>query len=205
MFPPELAEQQNQSLQKVFKSGESLQADNKTVFGKHIVWLSTRLVPLKSDTGEVHAVLGISRDITERKKAEKELKESEYLLRESQKIASLGSYVLDMPGSIWKSSPILDDVFGIDNNYNKDISNWLNIVHPEDRAMMQDYFAINVLTNHEAFNKEYRIIRINDHQERWVHGLGELEFNDDGNPIKIDRNDSGYYRPQTKRNGFTKK
>ncbi len=51
--------------------------------------------------------------------------------------------------------------------------------------MMQDYFAINVLTNHESFNKEYRIIRINDQQERWVHGLGVLEFSDDGNPIKM--------------------
>ncbi len=106
MFPPELAEQQNQSLQQVFKSGESLQSDNKTVFGKNDVWLSTRLVPLKSDTGEVHAVLGISRDITERKTGRAAAKDSEYLLRESQKVASLGSYVLDMPGSIWKSSPI---------------------------------------------------------------------------------------------------
>ena len=140
---------------------------------------------LHDDNGNPIGFVGVIKDITERKQAERALRDSEYLLRESQKVANLGSYVLDIPGGIWKSSLILDDIFGIDKKYNKDVSGWLQIVHPEDRAMMQDYFATNMLTNHESFNKEYRIKRINDQQERWVHGVGELEFNDDGNPIKM--------------------
>jgi PAS domain S-box-containing protein len=127
----------------------------------------------------------VTRDITERKQVEQALVDSEYLLRESQKVAGLGSYVLDIPSAIWESSPVLDNVFGINEEFRKDVQGWLRIVAPEDQAMMQDYFATNVLINHESFNKEYRIQRINDQQERWVHGLGELEFNDDGKPIKM--------------------
>ena len=125
------------------------------------------------------------RNITKRKRAEQALSDSEYLLRKSQEIAAIGSYILDIPSGIWSSSHILDTIFGVDENYNKDVSGWLQIVHPEDQAMMQEYFRTNVLTNHESLNKEYRIKRINDQQERWVHGIGELEFNDDGNPIKM--------------------
>lgn len=130
-------------------------------------------------------ILGIARDITERKKAEQLLKDSEYLLRESQKIAVLGSYILDITNGIWNSSLVLDDIFGINKKYIKNIDTWVKFVHTDDRDMMQDYFATNVLTNHETFDKVYRIKRINDKQVRWVHGLGELEFDDDGNPIKM--------------------
>lgn len=115
----------------------------------------------------------------------KELRESKYQLEETQEIAGLGSYVLDISSGIWKSSSILDNIFGLDKKYKKDISGWLQIIHPEDKTMMQDYFATNVLINHELFNKEYRIKRINDQQERWVHGMGKLEFNDDEDPIKM--------------------
>lgn len=130
-------------------------------------------------------ILGIARDITERKKAEQLLKDSEYLLRESQKIAVLGSYILDITNGIWNSSLVLDDIFGINKKYIKNIDTWVKFVHTDDRDMIQDYFATNVLTNHETFDKVYRIKRINDKQVRWVHGLGELEFDDDGNPIKM--------------------
>jgi PAS domain S-box-containing protein/putative nucleotidyltransferase with HDIG domain len=130
-------------------------------------------------------VLGIARDITERKQAEQALIDSEYLLRESQEIALLGSYILDIPSGYWESSQILDDLFGIDEKYTKDIANWATIIHPDDRAMMQEYFATNVLKNQESFNKEYRIQRINDQQVLWVHGLGKLEISDDGIPIKM--------------------
>lgn len=130
-------------------------------------------------------VLGTIRDITERVKAEQALMDSEYLLRESQKVARIGSYILDINKGVWESSEVLDDLFGVNKNYNRVMSSWIQIVHPEDQQMMQDYFSINVLKNHESFNKEYRIKRIIDKEELWVHGIGELEFDSKGNPIKM--------------------
>ncbi len=128
---------------------------------------------------------GLIIDISERKEAENELLMSEFLLQESQKIAHLGSYFLDLVSEKWKGSYVIDQLFGIDEDYQKNVQDWLGLVHPEDRAMMQDYFATNVLTNHEFFNKEYRIKRINDQKVRWVHGLGKLEFDINGNPINM--------------------
>ncbi len=46
------------------------QAEDKTPFPRGETWLDTCLVPLRNEAGEVRAVLGIARDITERKRTE---------------------------------------------------------------------------------------------------------------------------------------
>ena len=124
-------------------------------------------------------------DITEEKNAENKLKEIQYLLLESQKIANIGSYELDFLTDFWKSSPALNEIFGIDEQYNRNIQGWIGLVHLEDKEMMEAYFENNIIKNKEAFNKEYRIVRNSDKQICWVQGLGKIEFNNDGSPKRL--------------------
>jgi light-regulated signal transduction histidine kinase (bacteriophytochrome) len=42
-----------------------------------------------------------------------------------------------------------------------------------------------LLRTRSRFNRDYRIVRQNDGLERWVSGLGELEMNDEGRPIRL--------------------
>ncbi len=122
-------------------------------------------------------------DITERKKAEHQVKHSENLLKISQKIARLGHYTFDIQKGNWESSETLDEVFGIYKDYDKSVEGWINIVHPEFRELMFDYLSDLVIKNENPFNFEYKIVRFNDQQERWVHGLGELESDESGIPL----------------------
>lgn len=140
---------------------------------------------IKDAGGKQTALYSSVVDVTENKKAEKALRESEYLLRESQQIGKVGSYILEISNDIWISSRTLDEVFGIDEKFEKNIHGWLQLIHPDDKTMMEDYFATNILKNHESFNKEYRIQRNNDQQMRWMHGIGKLEIDASGNPIKM--------------------
>jgi PAS domain S-box-containing protein len=119
------------------------------------------------------------------RQAEQALRDSEYLLRESQKVAQLGYYELDILTGNWTSSKILDNIFGIDDNFNKTVEGWKDILHPDSREEMMIYFNENILKQHQKFDKEYKIIRINDGTESWVYGLGELELDSDGNPVKM--------------------
>ena len=142
------------------------------------------LASLRLD-GEQGGLEGSIVDITERKNAEEALRENREMLRESQAIAGLGSYVLDISAGVWKSSDVLDALFGIDESYERSVEGWAALGHPDDRAAMVDYFANEVLGKGQAFDKEYRIIRRNDGSVRWVHGLGKLEFDPSGRPLRM--------------------
>jgi PAS domain S-box-containing protein len=48
--------------------------------------------------------------------------------------------------------------------------------------MMAKHSADVISGKLQQFDMEYRIIRRSDHAERWVHGLGRLEFDPQGNP-----------------------
>ncbi len=148
------------------------------------IWVRTTGFP-KMVEGKVVSVTGYIIDITERKEFEAALKESERLLRESQAIAGLGSYVLDVPAGLWNSSDVCDQIFGIDQEYERSMAGWVALVNPDDRARMADYFSSEVLGKGGAFDTVYRVIRHNDGAERWVHGLGKVEFDDQGHPLRM--------------------
>ena len=59
------------------------------------------------------------------------------------------------------------------------------MLHPEERARMRDYFINEVIGRKRPFDNVYRIIRQNDQAERWMHGLGVLDFDEQGQPIKM--------------------
>ena len=130
-------------------------------------------------------ITGSIRDITDRKKVEEALKESEFFFKESQKSAFIGSYKTDFLKGYWESSEVLDQIFGIDKDFDRSIPGWIEIVHPDDREMMNAYLREDVLTKRETFNKEYRIVRKNDMQTRWVFGQGIAVFDDEGNPVSL--------------------
>ncbi len=106
------------------------------------------------------------------------VRESERQLKEAQMVARMGSYLLNIRTGRWDSSEVLDKIFGIDEKYERSIENWAALIHPEERAQMADYFTNEVLGNRMRFDREYRIVRNNDQVERWVHGMGELEVDD---------------------------
>jgi hypothetical protein len=121
----------------------------------------------------------------ERKQVEDALRESERVLLKSQQIAQLGSYTWDITKGYWTSSAILDDIFGIDDNYNRTTQGWLDLIHPDWQDIMSDYITKDIISKHQRFDKEYKIIRKENGQECWVHGLGDLEFDSQNQPIML--------------------
>ena len=73
LFPSGDAEHQQVRLRQVFEAGQPLYVESLTRFPNRSIWLGTWLVPIKDEAGQVKSILGVSRDITERKQAEEEI------------------------------------------------------------------------------------------------------------------------------------
>ncbi len=75
MFPKEMAARFSREFRLAFKTGRTLMADSKIGVGGREMWASTSLSPIRNDNNEVVAVMGVSRDVTEQKRMERELQE----------------------------------------------------------------------------------------------------------------------------------
>jgi two-component system NtrC family sensor kinase len=84
VFPPQVAEQFEQDDHAVIESGKPL--IDREELSRHEdghVWLLTTKVPLSDGKGGVRGLVGMSRDITARKRAEKQLEEKNRQLEEA--------------------------------------------------------------------------------------------------------------------------
>ena len=150
-----------------------------------VAWVNVNMTVIRDAAGQPGRGMAAIEDITERKLEAEALRESEGLLRESQVMASLGSYVLDILTGRWKSSEALDQVLGINAACDRSLAGWVALIHPEDRAMMLDHFNNRVQGRGQSVQREYRIIRRSDQAVRWVQGRGRLEFDSAGHPRKM--------------------
>ena len=101
LFPPEIAIAQGVLLRKVFETGEPLRQEETIRFGTVMLWIDTRFVPLKDERGNVLSVLGVSRDVTERKQDEESLKLSRMQLAEAMDLANLVNWEFDVASGIF--------------------------------------------------------------------------------------------------------
>jgi two-component system, NtrC family, sensor kinase len=84
LFPEEVAERLLEILQRVFETSKSIRYEFAPAQDSSETWISANFMPLKYEGGCMTAVLCIARDITENKKLERQLINTE-------KLASLGT------------------------------------------------------------------------------------------------------------------
>ncbi|MBC8490484.1 MAG: PAS domain S-box protein, partial [Bacteroidetes bacterium] len=121
--------------------------------------------------------------------SEKSLQESGEMLHNSQTLAHICAYSTDLNinefgKSTWKCSPELYKIFGIDETYPHTLEGWAGFIHPDYREELFAYHQY-VINERIPFNKVYKIVRINDRAERWVHGTGETTYDKKGTPIRM--------------------
>ncbi|HLG33667.1 MAG TPA: PAS domain S-box protein [Bacteroidia bacterium] len=144
----------------------SLEFEITTLKGTHR-WLEIHAVPLRDIDGKIISLLGITRDITERKKAEEEI------LKSRKQFQSL---VENIPGVYWVNdldtyqtlyiSPSYETIWGrrVEDLYNNP-ADFINSVHPEDKALL--FEAHKNIANTLKTNITYRIVRP-DGELRWI-------------------------------------
>ena len=140
--------------------------------------------PVRDGSGNVVGIGGFTQDITERKRAENALRESEARLRRAQLQAKLACWSWDLAADSYVWAPgsglalgLSDAALPVGNaDYNA-------LIHPEDRAALWRLYA-EVEAGRDAFTAEFRIQR-SDGEIIWVEEIGEVERDDGGRRASV--------------------
>jgi PAS domain S-box-containing protein len=99
-FPEEMARGYYEDEQKIMQTGESLIAKEEQVRlpNGNLSWLSTTKVATRDPNGEINGIVGISRIIDDRKKAEEAVKNSEALYSSLVETLPLSVFRCDLEG-----------------------------------------------------------------------------------------------------------
>jgi PAS domain S-box-containing protein len=155
--------------------------------GKEI-WADTAKIPLTGSDGRVNAVLGVLEDITDRKRAEEELRQSEQ--RYKQLLESITDYTYSV--EIQNERPVKTvhgtgcvKVTGFKPaDYTAEDKLWLQMVHPDDRKTVEHY-ADPLYGGKEIPPLEHRIIHKNG-PVIWVRNTYVLKHDANGKVIGYD-------------------
>ncbi len=129
-------------------------------------------------------LVGFLRDITDRKRAEEELRASEYVLSESQSVAHVGSWSWDLAtGKLtWTSETYR--LHGVSpDTFVPSRETLLSLIHVDDRAAMRGWLAA-CLAGEEPLPLEFRAL-LPDGGVRNLHAHGSLVRDAQNKPIRM--------------------
>jgi diguanylate cyclase (GGDEF)-like protein/PAS domain S-box-containing protein len=122
-------------------------------------------------------------DITQRKKDELALKDSEARLRICQNYGGIGTWEFDLVNNqqIWSETFIA--VLGFPSAKNPTWNDFLAMVHAEDRKLLIDAAQAHI-EHGRKYDIEYRILTASG-QIRWMRSVGQVERDADGKPLRM--------------------
>ncbi|MFK5891149.1 MAG: PAS domain S-box protein [Flavobacteriaceae bacterium] len=144
---------------------------------KEIKWLHG-IGEIVFKEGKPANLVGTIQDITKNKLTELVIEESERKLREAQEITRLGTFIFDDSTNLFETSPICDDILGLDHSYKRDIKGWVNLLYPDDYVNVRKLLDSSKL---KTISKEFRIIQPKDKKIIWILGKAKKEFDAKGN------------------------
>ncbi len=184
-YPPELADRLQRQIEEVITTRQRLRDETPYIASSGERLYEYIFFPLLEEGGSVSAVAGVTRDITERKLSEQALLVSEERFRQFAENSADVFWIVDAAtGRLEYLNPITEQMWGEARaNLIRDPDRWRALVHPEDRSKAAA--AMPRVLAGEVFTVEYRIVRPNDGELRWIRDTGFPIRNEAGDVYRV--------------------
>ena len=148
------------------------------------VWVHKHVSLLRDAGGMPVNYIALVTDITERKRAEVALRESEERLRLSQQAGHVGVFDWNLVTNeaMWTSE--MEDLLGLPHGeFEGRYEDWSKRVHPEDLPRLEALFAAWLPSSRDEEEWEYRYLR--EGEVRWISARGRVFRDASGKPVRM--------------------
>ncbi|MHC5754831.1 MAG: PAS domain-containing protein [Nostoc sp.] len=147
-------------------------------------WWEVVVSPILDASGQLERILLISRDITERKKTELLLQESEARLKLAYKATRSGVWDWDITRNSAHVSEEYCNLFGLDLTTEEvSFEQWLSLLYPDDRTFANEIVSRTIQQQQEYYETDYRIL----HPDgiRWLAARAKVFYDAAGNAVRM--------------------
>ncbi|MEP7123573.1 MAG: MASE1 domain-containing protein [Byssovorax sp.] len=196
LFPPEEARALVLHDQLVMNSGEAQDSDETLTIGGQTRMYHTTKAPFRDSQGGLLGIIGISRDVTarrrterelselrERRRVEKELRDLDEQARLAVEAAHLGTWFWDLKGGELVCSIPSKVLHGIPADEDLTYPRFLASIHPDDRAVVARRLQRSI-DEHASYREEHRAVWP-DGSVHWIAGFGSVFYDEAGAPERM--------------------
>lgn len=185
LFPKDIASIYFERIRKACLAEKPQEYEDMVSLPKGNIWFNSTYTRINNSNKKNIGIQIISTDITQRKKAEEELKKSESLLKQSQEIAHIGNWELNVITNHLYWSDETYRIFGLKpNELTPSYAAFLDFIHPDDREAVDKAYSTSVQKGKDNYEIDHRIIRKHNGEIRFVHEKCNHDFTPDGKLVR---------------------
>ncbi|MFL5809764.1 MAG: PAS domain-containing protein, partial [Flavisolibacter sp.] len=128
--------------------------------------------------GESEKIVGTDQDVTEKQLLIHNLRKSEALYKQAEKIANMGNWSWDLKTNKLEWTDQLYRIYGLEPQAEEiTIDKFLSFIHPDDKEYVES--GVDRLDTEQSLDYTFRIIT-NDGSQKWLRSIAQVLYDDAG-------------------------
>jgi len=109
----------------------------------------------------------------------------EYFIDEGLDVASFGIYEINLVNNKWKTTKIVNGIFGVSDEFSWSFDNFLKMVETDQREQIRELFKQVIIQKKREFSIQYKINRSDNKEERWIAGKGKVFYDENNRAYRL--------------------